>query len=162
MESINSYLGSHELDEYNLEKYFDVVNFYDLPEEPNVIKWNKGRNGKNWPVYKPEVIAGTVVDNNPQKGIAILITQYGVVQVRIGKGRYQHYNEKIMVGTGGKRKNIDDSWFKRGTLLVIVGYRRGNDFIANYRNSNYEHSVMKIVGKKGDEVFIQMNKKEVN
>lgn len=162
MESINSYLGSHELDEYNLEKYFEIANFNEMPEDPVVVKWNKGRGGKMWPVHKISIIAGTVVDNNPQKGIVILITQYGVVQVRVGKGRYQHYNEKIMVGTGSKRKNIDDSWFKRGTLLVIVGYRRSNDFIANSRNSNYEHSVMKVVGKNGDEVFIQMNKKEVN
>ena len=161
MESINTYISNHELDEYPLDKYFNIVNFYDLDEEPQPIKWNNGRGGKKWPVFGSYVIAGTVVDNEPIKGIATVITQYGVVQVRVGKGKFQHYHKKIMVDDGNKRINIDDTWFKRGTNIVCVGYRRNNDFICNSRNSNYQHSVMKIIGKNKEDVFIQMEKKKV-
>ena len=66
-----------------------------------------------------------------------------------------------MVDDGNKRINIDDTWFKRGTNIVCVGYRRNNDFICNSRNSNYQHSVMKIIGKNKEDVFIQMEKKKV-
>lgn len=156
MESINSYISHHELDEYNLQRYFNVSNFYNMPEEPIIERWNK-----KWPVFKSYEIAGTVVDTNPNKGIVILITQYGTVQVRIGKGRFQYYNKKIMVGEGNNRVNIDDTWFKRGTNIFCVGYRRNNDFICNASNSNYEHAVMKIIGKNKEDVIVQSDKKRV-
>ena len=132
-----------------------------MPEEPEILRYNKGRGGKKWPVYKTYEIAGTVVDNDPTKGIVTLITQFGVVQVRVGKGRFQNYHRKIMVGEGKDRTNIDDTWFKRGTILVCIGYRRFNDFYCNSRNSNYQHSVMKIIGKNKDTVLIQREKKKV-
>lgn len=161
MESINFYIGDHELDEYPLENFFNVSNFEDMPLEPDVEKYRTGRGGKKWPVYKTNVIAGTVVDTIPIKGIAIVITQFGVVQVRVGKGRFQHYHKKIMVDIDGKRVNIDDTWFKRGTKLLFVGYRRHNDFYCNANNSPYEHSVMKINGVSNGEVIMQTQKKTI-
>lgn len=159
MESINFYIGNHELDEYPLNDFFDIVGFNSLTEEPIVEKYRTGRGGKKWPVYKTHVIAGTVVDTLPIKGMAIVITQFGVVQVRVGKGRFQHYHQKIMVGEGSNRKNIDDTWFKRGTKLVFVGYRRYNDFYCNANNSAYEHSLMKIEGMSNNEIVISSKKK---
>lgn len=160
MESINFYIKEHELNEYPLNRYFNIANFYEMPEEPEVVKWRNGRGDKKFPVLRTYEIAGTVVDNNPQKGIVILITQYGVVQVRVGKGKFQYYHKKIMKDINGKRVNIDDSWFKRGTKIVCVGYRRNNDFICNSINSPFEHSVMQITGKTQDTVSIQMEKKK--
>ena len=161
IESINAYLSDHELNEYNLSEYFNISDFHDMPEEPEILRYNNGRGGKKWPVYKTYEIAGTVVDNDPTKGIATMITQFGVVQVRVGKGRFQNYHRKIMVGEGKDRTNIDDTWFKRGTILVCVGYRRFNDFYCNSKNSNYQHSVMKIIGKNKGTVLIQREKKKV-
>ena len=160
MESLNAYLSEHELNSYDLNKYYDISNFHEMPEDPVVLKYNTGKKGKKWPVFKTYVIAGTVVDNNPAKGIVTIITQSGVVQVRVGKGKFQHYHQKIMVGEGKDRKNIDDTWFKRGTNIVCVGYRRDNDFFCNARNSNYEHSVMKILGKDKETVIVQLEKKK--
>ena len=50
-------------------------------------------------------------------------------------------------------------WFKRGTKLLFVGYRRDNDFYCNSNNSPYEHSVMKINGVSNGEVIMQTQKK---
>ena len=73
-------------------------------KDPVVLKYNTGRNGKKWPIFKTYVIAGTVVDNNTIKGITTIITESGVVQVRVGKGKFQHYHQKIMVGRRKKQK----------------------------------------------------------
>lgn len=160
MESISFYIDRHELDDYPLDKFFTISSFEDMPEEPIVEKWRNGKNGRKWPVYKTYSIAGTVVDTIPDKGLAIVITQFGVVQVRVGKGRFQYYHKKIMKGKGKDRVNIDDSWFKRGTKLVFIGYRRNNDFMCNSSNSPYEHSVLKIIKKMGDTVLMQTEKKK--
>ena len=66
-----------------------------------------------------------------------------------------------MVGEGKERVNIDDTWWKRGNMIVVVGYRRENDFYANARNSSYQHSVMLIKGHDGKKVFVQQEKKKI-
>lgn len=161
MQSINFYIGNHELDSYPLDRFFNISDFSSLEEEPIVDKFRTGRNGKKWPVYRTQVLAGTVVDTIPIKGMAIVITQYGVVQVRVGKGRFQHYHKKTMIDEGSKRVCIDDTWFKRGSKLLFVGYRRNNDFYCNANNSPYEHSLMKIDGMKNDEIIIRSQKKTI-
>lgn len=160
MESITFYISNHELNEYPLDSYFNIASFKDMPREPEIIGWSNGR-GRKWPQLKTEVIAGTVIDTLPKKGIVTIITQTGVVDVRVGKGKYQHYNKKIMVGEGKERVNIDDTWWKRGNMIVVVGYRRENDFYANARNSSYQHSVMLIKGHDGKKVFVQQEKKKI-
>lgn len=160
MESITFYINDHELKDYPLYKYFDIANFYEMPREPEIVGYSSARGGKKWPKFKTYVIAGTVIDSLPKKGIVTIITENGVVDVRVGKGKYQYYNKKIIVGEGNKRVNIDDTWFKRGTILVAVGYRRENDFYANSKNSSYQHSLMKIDGiDSNGELIIQQEKR---
>lgn len=161
MESITFYISQHELQEYPIHSFFELSNFNELPREPEIDGYNNGRGGKKWPKYKSHVIAGTVIDTLPQKGIATLITKDGVVDVRVGKGKYQYYNKKIMVGQGKDRVNIDDTWWKRGNMVVVVGYRRENDFYANAKNSAYQHSIMLIKGHDGEKIFLQQEKKKV-
>ena len=160
MESISFYINDHELKEYDLAQLFNISDFSKMPEEPEIIGWKSGRGGKKYRILKSHVISGTVVDKIPEKGIAIIISEFGVVQVRVGKQKFQHYHKKIMEGEGKNRKCIDDSWFKKGTKLVFVGYRNGNDFMCNNNNSPYQHSVMLITGKNKDGVLIRSEKRE--
>lgn len=160
MESISFYINDHELKEYDLAQLFNISDFSQMPEEPEIIGWKSGRGGKKYRILKSHVISGTVVDKIPEKGIAIIISEFGVVQVRVGKQKFQHYHKKIMEGEGKNRKCIDDSWFKKGTKLVFVGYRNGNDFMCNNNNSPYQHSVMLIAGKNKDGVLIRSEKRE--
>lgn len=162
MESISFYINRHELEDYPLDQFFNISNFEDMPEEPEIIGWSNGRGGKKWPKLKKYQIAGTVVDNDPNKGIATLITQFGVVQVRVGKGRFQNYHKKIMVGEGKNRVNIDDTWFKRGTKLVCIGYRRHNDFYCNAKDSGFQHTIMRINGVEDGKLLVQQEKRKVN
>ena len=160
MESISFYINDHELKEYDLAQLFNISDFSKMPEEPEIIGWKSGRGGKKYRILKSHVISGTVVDKIPEKGIAIIISEFGVVQVRVGKQKFQHYHKKIMEGEGKNRKCVDDSWFKKGTKLVFVGYRNGNDFMCNSNNSPYQHSVMLITGKNKDGVLIRSEKRE--
>lgn len=160
MQSITFYISDHELEEYPISSFFDLSNFYELPKEPEIDGYNNGRGGKKWPKYKSHVIAGTVIDSLPKKGIVTIITKEGVVDVRVGKGKFQYYHKKVMVGEGKARVNIDDTWWKRGNMIIVVGYRRENDFYANAKNSSYQHSVMLITGHDGKQIFVQQEKRK--
>ena len=50
-----------------------------------------------------------------------------------------------------KKKVLDDSWFKRGTKLLIYGYRREDTFVAkNVKVNGYQRSVI-MINKKNDD-----------
>ena len=47
-----------------------------------------------------------------------------------------------------KKKVLDESWFKRGTMLLVYGYRREDTFVAkNVKVNGYQRSVVLINGK---------------
>jgi len=144
-ETLNAYLEEHELDLTNLEEQLNISNFSDLEPNPKPIKFNKW-NGREYPVYKSEVIMGTVVDKD-RRGILYVVTpDFEVVNVRIGKQRFAKYNEKIMSGNGKERICIDNPWTSRNSKLLFVGYRRGNDFIVSYRHSGFSSGIMRVNG----------------
>ena len=93
-------------------------------------------NGRMYKKNKLSLIAGTVVEKNKSKSMVTLNTQYGVVEVKLYKTSFSHYD----------RKTPDEpSWFSRGTKLVVVGYRREGSFIPKiYSDSKYNSSIMKI------------------
>lgn len=156
METLNTYINEHELSLTTLDKQLDVVDFTSLEENPKPVSYNNWR-GRSYPQYQSVTIMGTVVDKD-KKGLAYVLTpDHKIVNVRVGKQRYAYYNEKIMQGTGKNRKCVDQSWFTRGTKVICVGYRRGNDFLLNSRGTIYDNPMMKINGY-GAKVKIQQNK----
>lgn len=156
MKTLNTYINEHELSLTTLDKQLDVVDFTSLEENPKPISYNNWR-GRSYPQYQSVTIMGTVVDKD-KKGLAYVLTpDHKIVNVRVGKQRYAYYNEKIMQGAGKNRKCVDQSWFTRGTKVICVGYRRGNDFLLNSRGTIYENPMMKINGY-GTKVKIQQNK----
>ena len=62
-------------------------------------------------------------------------------------GLYALYKAQLSsVDEDGSKTVVEKSWFTRGNLLMVVGYRRGeSDFaVRNYRNSIYSNHIMKI------------------
>lgn len=159
MQSISFYIHEHELEFVPLDNYFEIAKFSEMPTEPNVAEWKYNRNGTKRPIYQTYAIAGTVVEKTKGKGLITIVTEDAVVLARIGKGKMPHYDKSISVGEGKDKVVIDPSWFVRGTKLVLIGYRRGNEFVGNKFGSNYQHSVMKIGRYNKDEVEIQLEKK---
>jgi DNA polymerase-3 subunit alpha len=160
METVVFYSDKHELDYVPLDKYFDIVDFNDLQPD-NIVEW-KQWGKKRFPRYELGIIAGTVVDKDKDKHIVYLSTQFGVIPVKYHKGAFLHYDKKIVDVRGTEKVVLDESWFKRGSRLVIVGYRRGDEFVPKvYKDTAYEHTTMKIVSYNRENVNLQMNKKMV-
>ena len=154
MQALTYYDGEHELEHTNEEKY-GIVNFFDLPEEPEAyehyIKYIDGQP-KEMPKFKITRVAGTVLNADSNHHTVGLLTKYGVVNLKFYKESYAAYNRRTTApdGKGGKTI-IDESWFKRGTLLAVVGYRRGDQFVVrNYADTVFHHTVNKITSVNTD------------
>lgn len=137
MDSISFYYHPHELFYVNESCYFD--NFNELPEEPIIEDFFKIK-GKSVPIYKLSRIAGTVLNKDKLKNTVTLLTLDGVVNVKIWQNQFVKYDKQISKKdeVTGKKKVIEKSWFSRGNKLIIVGIRRGDNFIPKiYKNSIY-------------------------
>lgn len=160
METVVFYSNKHELDYVPLHKYFDIVNFFDLKPD-NIVEWKQWGKRK-FPRYELAIIAGTVVDKNKDKHIVYLSTQYGVVPVKYQKGAFLHYDKKVVDVRNGEKVVLDPSWFNRGSRLVIIGYRRGEEFVPKvYKDTAYEHTTMLIESYTKNNVKLRMGKVQI-
>ena len=155
MQSISFYSNEHELEKANCEKY-DIVNFFDVPEESQVEKYGhftirKGEEaGKEvtYPIWKLNLIAGTILSKNNTKHMVTILTKEGVVNVKFQEGQYAFYNKKLSKEVWNDKKNcnekktVEDSWFKRGNILIICGRRNSDTFLPKtYANTRWKHTV---------------------
>lgn len=134
----------HELSGLDLDRY-NISRFEDLPEEPLFIEKSYGK--RSWKQYDISAICGTVLSKNDNNHlVAILTPELEVVNVKFNGGVYAHYKAQISEqGAEGKKIVRDKSWFERGSLIIIAGYRRGEDFVAKkYKSNVFNHQVQKI------------------
>lgn len=150
MESMNFYYHEHELAHVNKDKY-GIVDFFSLEEEPAVIGFTK-YNGLQYPKFKLDRIIGTVLDRDKNKHSVTILTPDGVVTLKFYSGQFAFYDKTISKDDGidnkGKIKKtiLEDGWFKRGTKLMVTGFRRGDQFKPKrYKDSVYQHAVQKII-----------------
>ena len=139
MDSVGFYSGAHELDGL----YFDtreIVDFNSLPETPIVVSEFETKDKKKIPIYQLVNIAGTVIEKNKLKNTITLLTQYGVVKVKIYKPQFVKYDKQSFIkNETGKKTITERSWFTRGNKLIIQGMRRGDNFIPKaYKSSPYK------------------------
>lgn len=153
MQSLNLYFGKHELDNIDLNQFFEIADFNALSEEPTWIVKKGRRKDYREPVCSD--IAGTVVDKNKDKSTITLLTQYGIVYVKIPRGKFTHYDEKIVSSTG---ETIEESWLNKGNILVITGFRSDEQFI-NRKPSNKATSIVKVHIRNNGEVGLQQDRK---
>lgn len=156
MESVSYYNAEHELSNVDREKY-GITNFFELDTEPTIESYSNYKGKKN-PRYKISTIVGTVLDRNKDKHTISLLTPEGVVICKTYAGNFSFYDRTIseaVKGTKGKitKKTIEKSWFTRGNLLVLRGFRREDQFfLRTYsRNGHKEHTINLIheVGEDG-------------
>ena len=55
----------------------------------------------------------------------------------------------------GTKKVVEKSWFKRGTLLMITGFRRDDMFVGKTYANTEGHQLYKITDVIGDSIKIQ-------
>lgn len=141
MESVNYYSHEHEL--AVAQKDYD--DFFSLKSEPEIDYSFNTRNGQIINVYKLHKIIGTVIGKNKIKNTVTLLTPTGVVNVKIYKNQYSIYDKQISaIGADGKKHVQEKSWFSRGSLLMVQGIRRGNDFIPKKMKNSFYPIISKI------------------
>jgi DNA polymerase III subunit alpha len=140
MDSLSYYYNQHELAHVNKDKY-GIQNYFALPEEPikgRPYKWR----GRDMFEYETCRLAGTVLDRNKTKHTITLLTEEGVVTLKMYGGQFSFYNKQISEKKGEKKVVLEKSWFTRGNKLLVTGFRRGGNFIPKtYKNSIYQHSL---------------------
>lgn len=157
METVLFYSDKHELDYMPINNYFSLANFSQLSPEPVITGYKKWRN-RSIPQYRIDVIAGTVVDKDKTKSLIYVLTQNGVVTVRYSKQAFAKYDKKIIQINGEEKQVLDPSWFDRGTKIICVGYRRGEEFVTNSKGTIYKHSTMRVNGYDHERLYLTMEK----
>lgn len=141
MESVSFYSHKHEL----AAAAHNYDDFFTLPEEPEIEYTFTGRDGNEVRVFKLHKIIGTVIDKNKLKNTVTLLTPTGVVNVKVYKNQYAIYDKQLsQKGDDGVKHVIEKSWFSRGSLLMVQGIRRGQDFIPKKRKDSFYPVISKI------------------
>lgn len=151
--SLCFYHGEHELINVNNNKY-NIREFDSLLSNDVDYYFKKG--GKQIPIYKLYRIAGAVISKNDTRHTVTLLTTSGIVNVKFTADYYGMYSKQIsQIQTDGTKKIVERSWFKRGTLLLVNGYRRDNEFVGKTYANSIGHQLYKITDVIGDEIKLQ-------
>lgn len=74
-----------------------------------------------------------------------MLTLEGVVNVKLNKELFALYDRQISeIKENGKKKIIERSWFKRGSIVMLQGYRRDDEFVCKKYSRTPGHHVIKI------------------
>ena len=153
MAALCYYHGDHELKYVDPYKY-NLADFNKL-ESCEVDTYFK-RGGVKIPIYKLYRIAGVAISKNDNRHTIALLTTTGVVTVKFSKDYYANYKRQIsQIQLDGTKKIIERSWFKRGTLLLITGYKRDDQFVAKTYSNTQSHQLYKITSVIGDSIILQ-------
>lgn len=155
-ESCAFYSTNHELAGIDLEEY-NISHFSDLPVDPVFIERSYGK--RSWKQFELSAICGTVIARTDSHHlITILTPDNEVVNVKMNEGSFAWYKRQISeINPDGSKTVVEKSWLNRGSLLICCGYRRGeDDFVCKtYKNSIFNHQLMKIVNVNDDKLDIQ-------
>lgn len=137
MDSIGFYYHEHELNSLKMPR---IDNFFELPEEPIIQSSFVTKDGKVIYNYELSRIAGTVIGKDKLKNIVTLLTQYGVVKVKVYRSQFAKYDKQIADRDeeSGKKHILERSWFQRGNKLIMSVIRRGDFAIPKvYKSTPY-------------------------
>jgi len=142
MDSLCFYYHEHELKNLDKERY-GIDNWNDLDEIPDV-DYTIERKGITIPIYNIHTIAGTCIAKDKVKSTIHLLTMDGVITVKFRKEHFSLFDKQLSEKVDGKKKVTDKSWFSRGSMLIIKGIRRGDDFVVKKYNHTIGHQLYKI------------------
>lgn len=149
MDSVSFYSHEHELSNARLE-WYGCEDFFDMPENP-IVDRVINIKGKQVPLFSIKRIAGTVLDKNKDKKTVTLLTNSGVVTVKIYGAVFSHYDKQIsQKGADGKKHVIEKSWLSRGNKIIVTGIRQEDAFVAKKYSRTPWHLVELITEVKED------------
>lgn len=144
MEALCFYYHEHELAHIDNTKY-GFADFYKLPKDP-VVDTIYRRGEHEIKIYKLERICGTCIAKNKTKSTATILTTSGVVEVKFRKEYFSLFDKQISErGMDGVKHIVEKSWFNRGSMIVVMGIRSGDNFISKKYSSVATHQLYKIL-----------------
>lgn len=145
MEVLCFYYHEHELINVDFDKY-GIVNFFDLPEEPVVERTYITKSGHKGNIFKLSKIAGTCIAKDKLRSTVSLLTINGVVDVKFRKEYFSLFDKQISErGEDGVKHRIELSWFNRGQMIIVQGFRSNDSFIPR-KYGNLGHQLYRITG----------------
>ena len=109
MDTLGFYYSGHELENINIE----------TASIQNLLDGN----------YKNTVdIVGTILGKEAYKHMVTILTPDGVVDLKFTGEQFAQYNKTISEMTKDGKKILEKSWFIKGTLLLVNGYKSGETF----------------------------------
>lgn len=153
MEALCFYYHEHELAHVDNARY-GFSDFYKLPEEPVVEKTFK-RGGKDINIFKLYKICGTCIAKNKVKSTVSVLTTTGVVNIKFRKEYFSLFDKQISErGADGVKHIVEKSFFNKGSMIVVMGIRSGDDFISKKYASSGGHQLYKIDQIKDDGTLV--------
>ena len=154
MDSLCFYYGDHELKNIDVNKY-GISDFFKMPETP-IIDYFYKRGKNNIPIYKLYRIIGTVLAKDDKRCSVILLTTTGVVTVKFTREYYSMFKKQIsQIQPNGKKKVMEKGWFKRGSMIMVTGFRRDDQFVGKTYKATVGHQLYKITEVKGTDMILQ-------
>lgn len=144
MDALCFYYHPHELIDANTYKY-GISNYKDLPEVP-VIERIYQRGNASIPIYRLNKICGTCIAKDKAKSTVYLLTTQGVVTVKFTKEYFSMFDRRISTidPTTGKKKFLENSWFNRGSMIMVKGFRREDMFMSRNYAASPGHQLYRI------------------
>ena len=143
LDSLNFYYSGHPL--ANIELPIETTPVANLMENEFDGFWMI--KGKQVPKYKLRTIMGTVIDKDKTKGLVTIQTpDGGVIDIKIFKQQFARYSHVISTESeDGEKDILEDSFFEKGTHLVVTGILRGEVFCPKvYKNTGFD-AILKMV-----------------
>lgn len=157
LDSLNFYYSGHPLIDIEQKLPVAISDIKNIQE--GVVDGFFLIKGKEIPRMRLYSIIGTVLDKDTTKGVVTIQTPNGVINVKFYKDLFALYNHAYNYMNNGKTEE-EESFFEKGTHLLITGILRGETFIPKvYKNIRLK-PVMQIILDK-DNHFISLEEKTV-
>ena len=142
LDSLNFYYSGHPL--CKVELPIPITPVSGLMENEFDGFWMI--KGKQVPKYKLRSILGTVIDKDKTKGLVTVQTvDGGVIDIKVFKQQFARYAHVISTETDNGKDILEDSFFEKGTHLLITGVLKGEVFSPKtYKETGFD-AILKVV-----------------
>ena len=158
LDALSFYYSGHPLQ--NLSLPLEITPISELVENEFDGFWMI--KGKRVPKYKLRSIVGTVVDKDKQNGFVTIQTpDNNIIEFKVYKQQFARFTHIISnIDDDGNKDILEDSFFEKGTHLLVTGILRGNVFVPKvYKDTGFE-AILKIVLKEDGTLDYFMRKSE--
>ena len=118
-----------------------------MPSEPQIASFFFNKKQQRVNLWQLSNIVGTVLDKDKIRHTITLLDNSGVFTVKLYRQQFSKFDKQISEQLDDNhRKIMEKSWFTRGNIVLIQGYRRGSQFIPKaYKDSYFEKPIKKVI-----------------